>query len=399
MTVFSFDIASAYPHAYTKLPCLVKGHGEWHEVEFTKVVDDNLQNTLIVAEFICQDEELRIGGLPMRDKQGGITFPTKAHGVWWAPEVLETIRLYDSINLNYTFHVYKCITWTQTCDDQPGSFIRPLFDYRKRLGKGSKGFPIKLMLNSLYGKAAQKVGRPKWANGVWAGLITSITRARLLEATRLLGPDNIISYQTDGLISKVDGLVTSEELGGWERQVYNEFFLFQSGVYTFKMNGETKSKTRGMTPTEFTENREGLVKMWEDKKWFGIYKLKPDRKAFITINLGLQWGKPELIGTWVNQPRAISFQSNMEKREIFSYKDNKPTPDGSTYAPGTAHAKTMKRKYGPHPLMPEWKDAGFTYPYTRQLAAALREKSIQTKLETMTYSTPSDPYSVIVQED
>lgn len=397
--VIAYDIASAYPWAYTKLPCLLKGHGKWETVDFQKVQSDNLQNTLVlghVAVNSVSNEPPAVCGLPMRDKKGRITFPTDAYGCWWYPEMRETISLYNKWGYNYKLDIETCITWNQTCNDEPGSFCKKWFDKRVSVGKSTRGIPIKLALNSLYGKAAQRVGSPKWANVVWAGLLTSLTRARLLEATTILGPSNIISYQTDGIFSKVPTLDDAVEapgyLGQWEYEVYDELFLIQSGIYSaVDKDGKRVNKTRGMRDFEFAAAYKDIKEAWEADKWWGSFDL-PDRNTFVTIRLGLQWGKPELIGTWLKQSRRLRFTSNIDKREIWGMSIE-PSADGRTWAPGPIHAKIHKLEYGPHPIRKDGNDGRFSYPYNRALADALNAIR-RAEENTYSYISPDEPYTI-----
>lgn len=423
--VWEYDINSAYPHAYTKLPCLLKGHGTWEEASFEEIQEKNLQNSLISLRmtvpvfqtildrrktepttkclYKSPEDQNKVCGLPMRDTIGRITFPREVHGLYWWPEVRETLALYNAEKTPYSLQIEKCFTWRQTCNDAPGDFITPLYEYRKSIGKSAKGYPIKLTLNSLYGKAAQKVGRPRWANGVWAGLITSITRARLLEATRLLGSHNIVSYQTDGITSKVPGLkeLCGSQLGEWEEEIYEGFYLFQSGVYTYTTNGEKHHKTRGITVKEFEASKEHIIAVWNKEGWNGICDLPP-RESFITVKLGILWNKPELIGRWIQQTRTINFFANNEKRE--TWLDIKPgesrlTTNGETYPPGGVHKYFAKRKYGRNPIIPTDKTLDYSLPYTKEMAQLVNKITQEEAFQTLAYTPTGSPYTIEVSED
>jgi DNA polymerase type B, organellar and viral len=422
--VSSNDIASAYPWAYTMLPCLRTGHGEWKEVSFEDVEKYNLQNTLIVGLIHVNDANFvrhpKICGLPMRDKNGAIRFPTLVHGCWWYPEVRATLDLYKEEHVQYKTFFQECFTWVQTCNETPGAFTERWYQRRLDLGKSTRGIPIKLTLNSLYGKAAQRVGSAKWANPCWAGLLTALVRARCLEITLELGSENIISFQTDGVFSKKPSVQSfkgpkgATPLGAWEGEDYARIFLIQSGVYSLTEhpssgngesveNGEGRivNKTRGMRSFEFEGAREDIEQAWEKKGWTGSFTL-PKRKAFVTIKLGLMWNKTELIGCWLDQDRTLNFFSNADKRDLYDlnmdrrWEDGKYetfyTTDGTTYAPGRLHRKLYKLAYGPHPLFPEDKElADFSIPYSKELSNALYEK-MKKQSENWEYLTPDEPY-------
>src|SRR5690348_17906092 len=61
-----------------------------------------------------------------------------------------------------------------------------LFPYTTlfRSGKDGAGIVLKLGTNSTYGKTAQSVGSAPFRSWIWAGNITSGTRAQLLRAMR-----------------------------------------------------------------------------------------------------------------------------------------------------------------------------------------------------------------------
>lgn len=429
--ILSLDIASAYPHAYTKLPCLLKGHGKWEEVSFEEVQDGNLEHTLVVGSFRVRDypgiKHPRICGLPMRDKTGNICFPTHANGCWWYPEVRETLKLYAEEKIRHEIKIDACFTWRQSCNEVPGGFTERWYRKRLAVGKSTRGIPTKLCLNSLYGKAAQRVGSPKWANAVWAGLLTSYTRARLLEATNALGSSNIISFQTDGIfvrdtpsvqeaLGKLNiwsGNPDEPELGSWELEEFESLFMIQSGVYSVTKitdDGEQKvvNKTRGMRDYEFEAALPEIRKAWEEHGWFGEFTI-PHGRAFITTQLGLLWNKSNIIGCWLEQDKVLKFYTNSNKREIYnpipgSADFGTLTKRGQTYAPGKMHSMMNKRVYGPHPLFPDrynkvpdtpglLQGLLFTIPYSKELAADFNRKQAEDR-DRWTFVTPDEPYKL-----
>lgn len=442
--ILSLDIASAYPAAYRQLPCLRKGHGKWVQTTLEEVRRDNLEHTLVTGKFHVEDYmgkmHPKICGLPMRDTRGEICFPTNAYGSWWYPEVRETLKLYDQEGYKYKIEgEVVCFSWKQSCNDLPGGFTDRWYRKRLALGKSTRGIPTKLCLNSLYGKAAQRVGSPKWANAVWAGLLTAYTRARLLEATSALGPSNIISFQTDGIflrdtpsvreaLTKLDvwqGDRASPDLGTWELEEYDSIFLIQSGVYSLSRldeEGQEKitNKTRGMRDYEFEAALPEIREQWKKRGWFGEFDLT-GFPSFVTSQLGILWNSTSEIGCWKQRTRKISFYTNINKRELYPQgkwysgdpaKDNwkktgNYTKNGETWAPNSAHAMKRRRMYGDNPLKPGiLKVAGeklppvmfeiyqndmFSIPYSTELSLAYYLKRRENE-DTWSYATPDQPY-------
>lgn len=211
------------------------------------------------------------------------------------------------------------VEWVQTCEHSPGQFVQKYFDARIEWGKDGPGYIIKLFLNSLYGKSAQRIGRPPWANVIWAGLITSITRAKLLLAARDLGEDNVISFQTDGLFSLTDTLDSYPDgeapLGEWEHELIDELFMIQSGVYVYRQGDKNVAKSRGFLAKYLTDTLDTFKAEWNDHGWLGEVAL-PTRMQFIGARLGVDRGVLGTIGTWQAQDRTISFASNSDKRAL-----------------------------------------------------------------------------------
>ena len=142
--------------------------------------------------------------------------------------------------------------------ERPFAWVQDLFNYRLKLLEENKddvrAYIIKLALNSLYGKFAQRVGErgnpPKFAAPVFAAAITAATRRKLSEAA-LTRPDDIIAFATDGVYSTktLDVYVPdTKTLGLWEKKVLKEGGVFVlAGVNS---TGKDKGKTRGFSPNK-----------------------------------------------------------------------------------------------------------------------------------------------------
>lgn len=55
------------------------------------------------------------------------------------------------------------------CDCKPYEWISEVYAERQKLGTATKGYPLKLALNSLYGKRAQRSGRGPYHDVVEPG--------------------------------------------------------------------------------------------------------------------------------------------------------------------------------------------------------------------------------------
>jgi len=111
---------------------------------------------------------------------------------------------------------------------------------------------LKLLLNSLYGKMAQRVGwdkkkkrPPKWHQLEWAGWVTSYTRAKLYRAMLMAG-EGLIGVETDAVFStKRLDLDVGTALGQWDETIYDEIVYLQSGFYFVRNGDNWKAKYRG----------------------------------------------------------------------------------------------------------------------------------------------------------
>jgi hypothetical protein len=105
------------------------------------------------------------------------------------------------------------------------------------VGKNSpEGIAMKLIYNSMYGKFAQSIGSPKYANPIYASLITSGCRTMILDAiaTHPHKTRDVLMIATDGIYFATPhpGLhVDAEELGAWDKSTKRNLTQFQPGLY------------------------------------------------------------------------------------------------------------------------------------------------------------------------
>jgi hypothetical protein len=214
--------------------------------------------------------------------------------------------------------------YQKTCDCQPFDWIEPLYLERKRLGSNTTGYPLKLAINSLYVKLAQRKGNPRFANTIWAGLITAMTRDRLNEAIAQ-NPRAIAMIATDGIYSVEPlNLPTSDALGDWSVERHDAGLMtIQPGLWWPMAHGG-KPKTRGISAGFFTLPRRRMFeRTWA--RWHAIdtdatlspfQKLQnarpPGVKVPIRLFVGRQLaearGKPETARCWIDTHKDIAFE-------------------------------------------------------------------------------------------
>lgn len=247
--VYGVDINSAYPAAISRLPSL--SEGSWKHVS----------NPRSVAEFGVYHVKLtgfagpvkKPGPLFHRDMGHNISYPWLVEGWYWSPEIKLVLPMLDKGGFEIV-EGYEYVGW----HSRPFGFVEEMYYQRKDLKRRGDGgqMALKLALNSLYGKMAQRVGwerngrPPTWHQLEWAGFVTSATRARLYSVMARIPWEDLIAVETDGIYTTADpaslGIVDSGDLGKWEVTEYEEMMYVQSGVYFSKGKEGWKGKYRGL---------------------------------------------------------------------------------------------------------------------------------------------------------
>ena len=314
-TIYHYDINSAYPAALIGLPNI--GRGEWRHVDapdFSKCPEMSL------FRVKWNVGNARICPFPYRSHfQQKILYPPAGESWIWYPEILAALnhrRPEWSIEL-----IEAWIFEPEDPSDRPYSFISEYYDRRAALMKETKttGKPngaekvIKLGLNSLYGKTAQRVGAKPFHSLAYAGYITSYTRAMLFSAA-MQAPDAIIALATDGIFSLSPLTLPCPEekvLGAWEFQKHDSMILVQSGHYLLKdgrkwrlwSRGFDKIAGQGSTEEERIRNYQVLLSRYIARlltAWKrGDDKIYLPCSRFCTLKSALQGDRWEKRGQWI----------------------------------------------------------------------------------------------------
>jgi hypothetical protein len=266
--VYSADINSAYPYALSTLPNLRSG--AWHhfsgsEAEIMATMPTRVG--LYRIEFTFRPEIARMArkmGLPLpvfhRRRTGHVWYPEMSHGWYHAPEMRLLMRAFDENDgKSFTrFRIHEA--WIYEDDGtSPFQWVSEMYEQRaqwKRDGNAAQ-LALKLGINSLYGKLAQRIGSkdgkpPTWHQLEWAGAITAQCRAMIFEAA-LKDWRNVIGVETDGIYSTAPIVLPGNGqygsgLGEWEGDDYSGILFLQNGVYWLRdPNGDWKPpKSRGI---------------------------------------------------------------------------------------------------------------------------------------------------------
>jgi hypothetical protein len=236
--IYSYDISSAYPHHASQLPCLE--HGRWERVTRERAIKGaGVAHALVYGHVHAAPGAW--GPLPVRLPSGSIVFPSSgASGWWWRDEWLAARAGWKGLKFDHAFVLRR------ECDCKPFAFLPDVFHKRIAVGKETgAGKILKLGPNSVYGKLAQTIGGAQYASRVWAGMITSGTRAQVLQLMqRHADLNSVLMIATDGLFSTECHEVNKEiVLGGWERAEHESITLVRPGIYWL---GTTKLRARGL---------------------------------------------------------------------------------------------------------------------------------------------------------
>jgi hypothetical protein len=255
-------------------------------------------------------------GLPFRCR-GGLFWPLQGTGWYWSPEI-------EAAQGHLQADIIVRDLWVARveCDCLPFDWVNGLYEERRRIGSSTRGYPLKLGLNSLYGKMAQRCGKGPFHDVVAAGLITAMTRARLLEAIAQ-NPQSVVMLATDALFSREPlSLDIGDGLGQWEEKIWPDLFIAQPGVYwsPFCLEGSVKSRGAprsviGPAAPRFHE----VFAEWLEllRQPGGMDRVLKERLiptvpvtvcAFNGCRLALARGKPWLAGKWEDVTRHESFE-------------------------------------------------------------------------------------------
>lgn len=250
---FEFDLNSAYPAAIAVLPCLL--HGRWYRPGSRDrgIPSFTLERVTLTA---TQDT---VGAAPYRNRDGAISRPRQVTGWYWKFEVDALI----AAGLTRRTHIHERWSYDMCDCPPPMAEVKDLYQQRIALGELGKNSPqgkaLKLLYNSMYGKFAQSVGNPRFANPLWASAITASTRARIATLIGLHpgGVNDLLMVATDAVFFRSDHpsvAADSTELGAWSRTERHNLTLMMPGVYwddkarTALVRGDApKLKSRGIS--------------------------------------------------------------------------------------------------------------------------------------------------------
>lgn len=327
--VYQYDINSAYPAVIRTLPCLL--HGGWKHSENTTP-----RRAIYVARVrFSHKADTFLGTLPIRSPKGNIYYPLCGEGVYWSPEIQAAKRAGASVK------VLEAWEYFSKCHCKPLDWIEEVYAHRKRVGKTNKGNALKLALNSIYGKFAQSIGRPRWANPVWAGLITATTRAQIIDACTQVSGKHVLMIATDGIFTdKPLRLPVGSKLGEWELTEHSSIFILQPGMYLLP---NKSPKTRGVPQMKIEGMKREILKTWAD----GPHSLEVQLTRFRALRQAVHENKLVDAGQWYQELRHVSFDWTTKRHADNGYWEKWRYPeDRPCFRPAIKEGGEVSVNYG-----------------------------------------------------
>jgi hypothetical protein len=362
--IYEYDIHSAYPSVMVDMPYF----RSWRKV--SKFVDN--QYSVWHLSFDLRPEPLptsvMFGGskiklpdqdepipsfmpLPVRAKDGHISFPLVGKGWYWYSEVKVMLDYFPKAKV--TFHE----GYVARVEGKPFAWIADMYEQRKVLkAEGNLAeYAIKVGLNSLYGKCAQRVGSSQYFSLAWAGYITSTTRAKLARAgyerprgrgTHEVTGSHIIGFATDALFStiKLPHLETADVLGAWERTDFSSGLFVQSGVYQLtRADGTVVTRYRGSSSRRGFDD---IVTQLERRP-----SKHPKVKHGLFVSRMLAMASPRKYGPLAYQFIRIDFTLNLDAAVKRHYTDFTVKFDPVAMTRQQDYSRLLRRRINSEPMV------------------------------------------------
>lgn len=327
------DINSAYPSKMIDLPCMAQGHGRWVRASRKRGYPDHAVVGHVLASWSIPEEDARsTPPFVVRRPSGDVAQPLNALEPVWV-----SLAEYRAARERFCGYLtlHEVLYWEKHCDcPNPLAWLGDLYNKRLDVKAAMKAtapdsvlyrtlnmhqYIIKLIINSIYGKLAQK--EPvfgTYTNLHYASYITGATRAQVREESWAREDQGgIVVYQhTDSVLSiggqPVDG---GKALGAWglEDKATEDFLIMQPGLATGLGGG--KSATRGCREHDFIR----AAKDWYQDVDLTQHPLdwpsmKVEQTIMITRRLAHALRKPELAGSF--QPKTTMIRAVSGKRDI-----------------------------------------------------------------------------------
>lgn len=303
----SHDIVSAYPFQALSLPCL--RCAAWRH---TSRESDLASARFAVVRAHVVDVGVRSWApLPVRLASGSIVFPRGGATTYaWLDEYRAAKRGWRGVEFDQAWVL------DVQCEHTPFSFVEGMFRARQAVGKDSgAGLAIKLGVNSVYGKVAQSIGKPQFASRVWAGMITSGTRAQLLGLISAHRDErNVIAVATDGIYTteEIDlppWPMVDLPLGSWETKRIGAMTFVRPGIYYSHEEDASTVRARGLGRRIVAAQRDAIsraIERGDARALLGTQPAFGGARVTVYRTRAGELKRSRLYGEWHPMPARIS---------------------------------------------------------------------------------------------
>lgn len=238
---YLYDINSAYPYSLTKIPDI--RNGKW-------VSGKKINPKAKIGFFFVQakvSDKVKISPFPFIKKNRTICYPSGKFKTFVT--LAELLAVGNDPEIKYSIiESYQFIP-NSTCTYPFKKFIESQYDRRHLMKEEHNPLEhaIKVILNSIYGKTAQKTGKRigNMFNPIISATITGISRAQLYSFVKSNNLENdVVAFATDSIAcqKKIPNL-DSKKLGEMKLdKSANDVIFLSNGFYRFNK----KWKNRGI---------------------------------------------------------------------------------------------------------------------------------------------------------
>lgn len=260
-TAYLYDINSAYPYVFANIPDFTKG--KWKK---SKTLDQNALLGFFKIECDIPDCEY-VPPFPFKSNDK-LIFPSGKFQTYCTLNELKVSKK----------KCYSILDSWQYFDDNPyypyKKFVETIYNKRLELKNQNNPMqlPLKVILNSIYGKTAQRV-KGRIGNlfcPVIASTITGTTRAMLYDfVIKHKIERETVSFATDSIITTKKITINSDQLGSFALENSgSDVYVLQNGIYRF--NGNWKKRGIGNLGTKQIEHIDTIEK---DGKLYQVLKI------------------------------------------------------------------------------------------------------------------------------
>ena len=248
---YLYDINSAYPFALSKFPDI--SNGEW-----IKSKSINKNSLLGFFKILADIRDHKIV-TPFPFNNGRLIFPS---GKFITYVTLAELLACESPDFYKILDSYQFIS--NSAQYQYQQFVENMYNKRMSLKEANDDLerPFKVILNSIYGKTAQKINRRigNLFNPIIASFITGFTRAQLYRFVIENGIEkDLVSMATDSICTTKRLDCNSDRLGEFSfDDSASDVFFVQNGVYRF--NNKWKKRGFGKLGNKTVEHAKTIIK-------------------------------------------------------------------------------------------------------------------------------------------